>query len=122
MLNDLYIQEIQNRVAPVAEKYGIKAVFLFGSYAKGTASEKSDIDLLVDTSGTALRSLLALGTFYNDLEAALGKKIDLITIRALEQKAQMPSEAAFRETVMKEREALYAGVHASLCCIAMPFV
>lgn len=115
------VREIQNRVAPVAEKYGIKAVFLFGSYAKGTATEKSDIDLLVDTSGTALRSLLALGAFYNDLEAALGKKIDLITIRALEQQAQMPSEAAFRETVMKERIPLYAGVHVPLRCIDMSF-
>lgn len=103
------IQEIRNRVTPVAEKYDIKAVFLFGSYARGTATEKSDIDLLVDTSGTALRSLLSLGALYNDFEAALEKKIDLITIRALEQQAQMPSEAAFREAVMKERVPLYVG-------------
>ena len=103
------IQEIRNRVTPVAEKYDIKAVFLFGSYARATATEKSDIDLLVDTSGTALRSLLSLGALYNDFEAALEKKIDLITIRALEQQAQMPSEAAFREAVMKERVPLYVG-------------
>ena len=37
------VQEIQSRVMPVAQKYGIKAVFLFGSYAKGTATEDSDI-------------------------------------------------------------------------------
>ena len=92
---------------PVAQKYGIKAVFLFGSYAKGTATEDSDIDLLIDTSGTALRSLLSLGALYNDLEAVLEKKIDLITIRSLEQRTQMPSEAAFREAVMKERVQLY---------------
>ena len=97
------VQEIQSRVMPVAQKYGIKAVFLFGSYAKGTATEDSDIDLLIDTSGTALRSLLSLGALYNDLEAVLEKKIDLITIRSLEQRTQMPSEAAFREAVI-ERE------------------
>lgn len=68
------VQEIQSRVMPVAKKYGIKAVFLFGSYAKGTATEDSDIDLLIDTSGTALRSLLSLGALYNDLEAVLEKK------------------------------------------------
>lgn len=101
------VQEIQRRVMPVAKKYGIKAVFLFGSYAKGTATEDSDIDLLIDTSGTALRSLLSLGALYNDLEAVLEKKIDLITIRSLEQRAQMPSETAFRETVMKERVPLH---------------
>ena len=101
------VQEIQSRVMPVAQKYGIKAVFLFGSYAKGTATEDSDIDLLIDTSGTALRSLLSLGALYNDLEAVLEKKIDLITIRSLEQRTKMPSEAAFREAVMKERVRLY---------------
>ena len=101
------VQEIQSRVMPVAKKYGIKAVFLFGSYAKGTATEDSDIDLLIDTSGNALRSLLSLGALYNDLEAVLEKKIDLITIRSLEQRTQMPSEAAFREAVMKERVRLY---------------
>ena len=82
-------------------------MFLFGSYAKGTATEDSDIDLLIDTSGTALRSLLSVGALYNDLEAVLEKKIDLITIRSLEQRTQMPSEAAFREAVMKERVRLY---------------
>ena len=54
------IYEIQQRIAPVAKQYGVKAVFLFGSYARGEAREDSDIDLLVDTSGTNLRSLLSL--------------------------------------------------------------
>lgn len=43
------IYEIQQRIAPVAKQYGVKAVFLFGSYARGEAREDSDIDLLVDT-------------------------------------------------------------------------
>ena len=58
------IYEIQQRIAPVAKQYGVKAVFLFGSYARGEAREDSDIDLLVDTSGTNLRSLLSLGALY----------------------------------------------------------
>ena len=99
------IYEIQQRIAPVAKQYGVKAVFLFGSYARGEAREDSDIDLLVDTSGTNLRSLLSLGALYCDLEAAL--PIDLITVSALEQRAQMPSEEMFRETVMKEKLNVY---------------
>lgn len=100
------ICEIQQRIAPVAKRYGVKAVFLFGSYARGEAREDSDI-VLVDTSGTNLRSLLSLGALYCDLEAALQKPIDLITVSALEQRAQMPSEEMFRETVMKERLNVY---------------
>ena len=101
------IYEIQQRIAPVAKQYGVKAVFLFGSYARGEAREDSDIDLLVDTSGTNLRTLLSLGALYCDLEAALQKPIDLITVSALEQRAQMPSEEMFKETVMKERLNVY---------------
>ena len=101
------IEEIQKRITPIARQYGIKAIFLFGSYARGEARDDSDIDLLVDTSGTDLRSLISLGALYCDLEDALQKPIDLITVSALEQRAQMPSEEKFRETVMKERLNVY---------------
>ena len=67
------IYEFQQRIAQVTKQYGVKAIFLFGSYARGEAREDSDIDLLVDTSGTNLRSLLSLGALYCDLEAALQK-------------------------------------------------
>lgn len=101
------IEEITRRIAPIAEQYRLPAVYLFGSYARGTARENSDIDLLVDTTGTGLKSLLSLGALYNDLEEALGKRIDLITVSALVQKAQLPSEAQFRDTVWKEKVSIY---------------
>ena len=104
----IYTQDqIRQMIAPSAEKYHLKAVFLFGSYARGDANESSDVDLLVDTTGTSLKSLLSLGALYCDLEAALGKPIDLVTVSTLEQKAQMPSEAQFRETVIRERVNIY---------------
>ena len=102
------IAEIQQIVSPIASRYGLKAVFLFGSYARGEATEESDIDFLVDTTGTNLKSLFSLGALYCDLEDALGKKIDMVTVSALEQEARMPSEAEFKETVLKERVNLYA--------------
>ena len=101
------IQEIQQRIVPIAKRYGLKAVFLFGSYARGDAREDSDIDLLVDTTGTNLRSLFTLGALYCDSEQVLEKKIDMITVSSLEQRSQMPSEDVFKETVMKERVSVY---------------
>ena len=101
------IEEIRQIVKPIAERYCLPAIYLFGSYARGTANEHSDVDLLVDTTGTQLKSLLTLGALYNDLEEALGKKIDLITVSSLQQRLQIQSEAAFRDTVWKEKVSLY---------------
>lgn len=102
------ISEIQSIVAPIAGRYGLRAVYLFGSYARGTATEDSDVDLLVDTEGSAVKSLLDLATVYCDLEDALGKRVDLITVSSLTQETQMPSENTFREAVNRERKVLYA--------------
>ena len=44
---------------------------------------------------------------YTELEEAFQKPIDLITLNSLTQRAQMPSEEAFRDTVWKERVNLY---------------
>lgn len=42
------ISEIQKAVVSIACSYGIKRLYLFGSYAKGMVNEKSDIDLFVE--------------------------------------------------------------------------
>ena len=102
------ISELQDVITPIARKYGLRAVYLFGSYARGTAKESSDVDLLIDTTGTAIKSLLDLGAVYCDLEEALGKPVDLLTVSSFSQSAQMPSEDAFRKTVHEERKVLYA--------------
>ena len=43
------IEELQKLLSPVFASFGVKKATLFGSYAKGVATEKSDIDLLVDS-------------------------------------------------------------------------
>ena len=102
------VDEIRRIVTPIAEKYKLPAVYLFGSYVRGTAREDSDIDLLIDTSGTEIKSLLSLAAVYCELEEALGKPVDLITMSSLEQQAQMPSEQHFKANVVKERVSIYA--------------
>lgn len=101
------LEELQAIIAPIAKKYSLPAVYVFGSYARGDAAEKSDVDILVDTTGTNLKSLFSLGALYCDLEDALGKSVDLITVSSLYQKEQIPSERFFRETVLKEKVDIY---------------
>ena len=101
------LEEIQRRIIPIAQKYRLSAVYLFGSYARGTARADSDLDFLVDTAGTEIKSLFSLGALYNDLEDAFQVPVDLITVNALTQRAQMPGDAAFRDMVWKEKVVLY---------------
>lgn len=42
----LTIEEIRDKIAPVAIEYGLRQVYLFGSYARGEANEDSDVDLV----------------------------------------------------------------------------
>ena len=97
------IQEIRSKVLPILVKYRIPAMYLFGSYARGDATEDSDIDFLIHTTGTELTSLLRLGALYCDLEEAFQKPIDLITVRSIMQESSMESDIDFRNTVLKER-------------------
>ena len=60
------IDEIKELVAPVAARYDIEAIYLFGSYARGEAEANSDIDLRVEAS--RIKSLMTFGGLYSDLE------------------------------------------------------
>ena len=102
------IDEIRSLIIPVAKKHDLKAVYLFGSYARGTATADSDIDLLVDISDTKIKSLLQLSAVLCDFEDALDKQVDLVTTRSLEQPIRMPSDVYFRENLRNERVEIYA--------------
>lgn len=102
------LEEIRSRTLPIIQKYHIPAMYLFGSYARGQATEDSDLDFLVDTTGTSLTSLLRLGALYCDLENAFEKRIDLITVRSIMQNTDMASDIDFRNAVLRERVRLDA--------------
>ena len=100
------IEEIAERVRPIAERYGITKVYLFGSYARGEATEESDIDLLVDAN--SIKTLIAYGGLYGDLKDALQKELDLITVRGLYNKYKNDELAVkFRNAVEKDRRLIY---------------
>jgi len=76
----LTIDELKKYLSEVCSNYSISYVYLFGSYAKGTAKETSDIDLLVDCKESGLQFL----GLQEDLHKTLKKNIDLIRIKDLE--------------------------------------
>ena len=100
------LDEIRRIITPIAQKYNLSAVYLFGSYARGTAREDSDLDLLVDLSGqTDLLQTFTL--LYDDLTEAFRKPIDLVTMGAILQASKMPSEDSSKKTVLEEKVSLY---------------
>ena len=45
------IDRIKETIVPLIKDYPIRRVILFGSYARGDATEKSDVDLIIDSEG-----------------------------------------------------------------------
>ena len=101
------LEEIKKRVVPVAQKYNLPAVFLFGSYAKGEATEDSDVDILIDREGSSVKSLWDLGAILNDLEEALEKEVDVTTTQTLEQSRTQERTPRFVSNVLRDRMVLY---------------
>ena len=54
----LSIPRIRECIAPICKKYPIRKAYLFGSYARGNATEKSDVDLRIEGD---IKSFFMLG-------------------------------------------------------------
>jgi hypothetical protein len=77
----LQLCEIQVLIAPILRKYAISRACLFGSFADGTATGDSDVDLLVELSHPI--GLLEFLHIKHELEDLLGRKVDLVEFKAI---------------------------------------
>jgi len=78
----------------IAVKYGARRVRVFGSVARGDADAQGDVDFLVDLEPG--RSLLDPGGPRFELEALLGRPVDVVTERGLKPRLR---ERVLREAV-----------------------
>ena len=92
------VAEIQTTIAPSAKQYGVKRVYLFGSYAKGEAGPNSDVDLLIE-KGKPM-SLLKLSGMRQECQEALNRSVDLLTTSGIEESFQ--NEIAGTEILIYE--------------------
>ena len=67
----------RQKILETASRYGARNVRVFGSVARGEATQASDLDLLVEMDSG--RTLLDLVGLWQDLEELLGCKVDVIT-------------------------------------------
>lgn len=89
------IKDIVNLVKPIAEKYKVKEIYLFGSYARGEATESSDLDFLV--FGGKNFKLTMIFSLAEDLREILKKDVDVFEITEINKNSD------FYYTIMKER-------------------
>ena len=78
----------------VLQKYGVKSIRLFGSYARGDAAHGSDVDLLVEFEPAAHVGLFEFIRLKNELSDLLACEVDLATPNALHR--------AMRDEILKE--------------------
>jgi len=72
-------EEIKKIAVPIAQKYDVKKMALFGSYARSEQREWSDIDFLLEKGNSKKLNGLDYFAFILDLEEAFGVDVDVIT-------------------------------------------
>ena len=72
------IVKLKKVIRPVAVKYGVEAVYLFGSRARGDYRPDSDYDFYIKKG--KIRGYFALGGFFEEMKDAVQADIDLISL------------------------------------------
>ena len=80
-MKDKQLQKIAKIAIPILKKNGVVKAGIFGSYARGEAKKKSDIDFLITFKGR--KSYFDLIDLEEELQRKLKKKIDLITYNSV---------------------------------------
>jgi predicted nucleotidyltransferase len=93
------LSELIQKIKTIVSPYGIPKVYLFGSYAKGLASEQSDVDLY-------LSSPVPGGKYYRLLEElveGLHKNVDLLNPETIEPNSKIDLEIKKTGILIYER-------------------
>ncbi len=90
-------QTIKEKVQPLLESNDVEFAGIFGSYARGEAHKKSDVDLLIRFIKP--KSLLKIVRLENELSALLNNKVDLVTEHFL--------SPYIKDNVLKDLQPIY---------------
>ena len=75
------VQQIRDQIVQILKNCGVQRAAIFGSFARGEATQDSDIDILIEFKQG--KSLLDLVRIQFKLEEVLKRKVDLVTYRSL---------------------------------------
>ena len=86
-------------LADICRRYQIKELSVFGSVARGEMRPDSDVDLLVEFLAESKPGLLKYGAVQTEMEALLGRRVDLVPKQGLKK--------LIRDGVLSEARPLY---------------
>ena len=93
------IANLKKMIRPIAKKYGVESVYLFGSRARGDYRTDSDFDFYIKKG--RIRGYFALGGFFEELKEAVQAEIDLVS------QEEEELDAYLREAIRKDGILLY---------------
>ena len=82
------VSELRETLRPVFAQHGVRSAVLFGSYSKGKATERSDVDLLVDSG---LHGLAFFG-LLESVVSVLDAPVDMIDVTQIERDSTIDRE------------------------------
>ena len=94
---------IKKNIALCLKDVPVVKAILFGSYAKGTQDDISDIDIVIDSKGR-LKGFKFFG-LLEKLSTSLGKTVDLIEISEIDRDSEMYN------TIIREGVVVYESAH-----------
>ena len=96
------IRTLRKEFPHLRAKYGVEKIALYGSFAKRTATRRSDVDILVELTRPLGLEFVQLAF---DLEKSLGRKVDLATFDTFQRGLKHPRHTRIASDV--ERTLLY---------------
>ena len=81
------LQTLRKELPYLQEKYGVERIAIYGSFAKGAQTGKSDVDILVQLMKPLGLEFIGLAYY---LEEILGRKVDLATFDTLQRSMENP--------------------------------
>jgi len=93
------ISEIREKLHPIFRSYAISKAYIFGSYSRGEATGKSDIDIIVEPE-EGFRPQRVCGILEEAMEA-LGKEVDVYSLKEFKPDSEILPE------IMKDGVVVY---------------
>jgi predicted nucleotidyltransferase len=92
------VERLQAALPTLRERYGVRRLALYGSFAHGRPHARSDVDLVAELERPLGWDFVAMAHF---LEQLLGRRVDITTFECLQQAAEIPRKRPIVESVYR---------------------